>query len=271
MKKLIAVIAAILSSLLIFAAFSAPAYQGKDRGLYTAAVFSVVGWREMGATTERLEEDDYGRILFEYSVLNDAFFSDAEKACVIAYVIVQKMSNELVWFYEDDCCEVFRSRSDISEDRIEQLKLRNHWNEEPADEGLVSRKIWSGGARFADYDESVLKDPLERPTTLFYDVWDTIREVFHLDCESAAGELFNVDSTGKRIYYFRACDNDGSKGLNGCYSTHTYTGTYFLAVGADGKIDDTCKLVQVEDAYNYREVLKQLKVDILWSGYCAEE
>ena len=103
-EKRIAVIAAVLSLLLIFAAFSPPAYQGKDRGLYTAAIFSVVGWGEIGAMTERLEEDDYGRILFEYSVLNDAFFSDAEKARVIAYVIVQKMNDELVWFYEDNCC-----------------------------------------------------------------------------------------------------------------------------------------------------------------------
>lgn len=83
-----------------------------------------------GATpsTEVLDRDEYGRILFLYEAVN-LVSGETEESLVIC----QKLDEDYVYYYEDICY----SRGDISEEAIETLKSGNDWGK-PLNDSLMS-------------------------------------------------------------------------------------------------------------------------------------
>lgn len=271
MKKIPIFIISALALLFIACSACTPAaYEGKDPALYTAAIYNVVGWQRMGASTERLDEDKYGRILYKYSVKDHGLFNDADNDRITAYIIVQKMDENYVWYYQDICFELFTSNTDISNYRIEQLKCRNHWNEEWSEEDLVCRKIWSRfDKKFSQFEIEGIDNAELDPSNSFFLLWPSIKQYYNLDCDDAAGELFDIDNSGKKLFYFRTF-NDLEKGEgNGSDSDGNiaYKEAYFLVVDSNDMIDISSILVRIENPYNYQVDLMQLRKNARWETY----
>lgn len=81
---------------------------------------------------EILEEDDYGRVLFEFK--GDSVLSGNEETAV---VICQKYDEEYVFFLEDRCYCL--NPSDPSD--VDQLKQENAWNKPLELEKMSRRQI----------------------------------------------------------------------------------------------------------------------------------
>ena len=85
-----------------------------------------------------IEKDAYGRILFEFSA--DSAFTEADTFYDfddIAYVICQKAEKDYTYFYEDICYSYDVDNSAV----IEELKIKNDWNEELDVTKMSRRKI----------------------------------------------------------------------------------------------------------------------------------
>ena len=82
------------------------------------------------SSSEKLETDDYGRILFLYTAKHAL---TQQNEC--AYVICQKYDNEYVYFYEDICYHL----GEATEVEKQTLKSQNDWNA-PIDLSKASKR-----------------------------------------------------------------------------------------------------------------------------------
>lgn len=113
-------------------------YTGEYPALYTEAIHSLLWTKGISSKADiicdplikKLEEDNYGRILFEYS--EKAFISDFAFSSLI---VLQKEDSDFVYFYEDFnfICkgkETVNSKVEFNEREINELKVLNDWNNE---------------------------------------------------------------------------------------------------------------------------------------------
>lgn len=78
MRRYALVIAAIIIAAMMVGSCTPAPYYGDNLELYTAAVYSIAGYSAIGgASTNIIETDEYGRVLFEYSVIT-FFHEDGE-------------------------------------------------------------------------------------------------------------------------------------------------------------------------------------------------
>lgn len=105
--------------------FNSCFFENDITGLYVCGAYAVPGtfYPDLKGTEssyEILETDQYGRIMFSYSAPN--FISEQKETAI---VICQKITKDLVYFYEDICFEfVQNEKSDF-----QTLKNRNDWNQ----------------------------------------------------------------------------------------------------------------------------------------------
>lgn len=112
-------------------------YTGEHPHLYTEAIHSLL-WTYGHSTAsdkfcnseiEVIEEDEFGRVLFEYNekfYTGDLFFS--------SLLIMQAKDENYVYYYEDYnfICEEreFMSKAEFYSDDIDKLKEQNDWNKD---------------------------------------------------------------------------------------------------------------------------------------------
>ncbi len=115
-------------------------YHGKDLGLYTEAINSLLWTNGYSFSTdfvkdseiEIIEEDAYGRILFLY---REKYFSGADIS-FSSLLVCQKSAADKVYYYEDINFiileqELYTSTlKEFSKNEIDILKIINDWNQE---------------------------------------------------------------------------------------------------------------------------------------------
>lgn len=248
MRRYALVIAAIIIAAMMVVSCTPPPYNGDNPELYTAAIRNVTGYATMGAATNVIETDEYGRVLFEYS-MPTGFYHDGEDRKIHAYVISQKADSENVYYYDGICFETVKKRSDFDDKMEAALKERNDWNKPINEDKLTCRRILKRVEKKFDYYET--RAPINISASR-----EPINEILrsHVDVgeyESIASELFDKDSFGRGLYFSRCFYREKGQ-------SRTYGSSYFMMIEPDGTYDESSFIIEV-DAYNYWEDLMEFK------------
>ena len=142
-KKRIVVILTLVMLCFVSCDFHPTAGLGTDESdypLYSIVMVGAVGGESAGHIN-RIEEDDYGRVLFEFGIGNllNSYFKGLK-----GYGICQKIDDEYAYYYDTYWC-VFGGHNiaeDLSEEDISALKELNDWNN-PLNEDAQYAKIKS--------------------------------------------------------------------------------------------------------------------------------
>ena len=222
----------------------------EDFPLFTMVAVNVVGGESTGFVN-RLEEDDYGRIFFDFAVgnlLNPYFDSGID-----GYAICQKIEDGYAYFYEDDCYIGAGLIKSITEEDIENLKENNDWEKEPNEHRSLS-KVKS----FTDsYD------------TNFFDIQKSEEE----NAKKHFGELNKIsknelksydicsscrDENGKTLFYMASGPDRYKKGAS------QTSKLYAIIIDENGKATEK-SILKIEDPYNCKEELKDFKLQNGWT------
>lgn len=188
MKKFKSIILCLLMSVcLILGCGCRPyTYEGENVELYTVAVNSIFGCNGYipdgeivhNPKIKIIEKDDYGRVLFYYC--EEIHFHDKEHSllecesgkdyCRISYacLIMQTVRDNYVYYYEDDCFDVYLIEkwtteglpTDLDEKDFSDLKERNDWGKELNEEKCIKKPVVKRNKpslrpRKADYNEII--------------------------------------------------------------------------------------------------------------------
>ena len=123
-------------------------YHYNNIELYTIAAYSIPYVDEMGTKIEVLEKDSYDRVLFQVQFGSNKLYTqsrpvETSNTWMYAYVISQKVSNEKVYYYEDECFQLYYEKEAFTESELNQLKDRNDWNRSIDEDRLISKTILS--------------------------------------------------------------------------------------------------------------------------------
>ena len=147
----------------------------------------------MESTVQVIENDSYGRVLFEYKTRNYIF---DEKTTV--YVICQKRDFDYVYYYEDICYSFILDE----ENNFETLKEQNDWDCE-LNESKMSRR--SNDITFdltimshSKLDRQIIK---EKYCTNNKVKETDIKEFVLVDYDSAGNALRYVYHNGKKTFF----------------------------------------------------------------------
>ena len=203
----------LLAVLLTSTACELPPYRNVDDGLFTIAANAIPnGYAAHGAAnTKVLERDDYGRILFVYTMTapDDAYYE------LYALVVCQQRDEKRVAFYEDFCFIVKDGwDTTFDEAMVAALKEQNDWGRPLQAERMIWRDIVQGGkdsARSIGYLESALLAE------------DIVSGIVGSAWENDA-VLSDVDANGKMLLFVRCWPKD----------VRESTKRYFVMLEPDG-------------------------------------
>jgi len=173
-------------------------YTDNETALYTIAAYSIPGVAGgIRAKIEVLEEDSFGRVLFQIGFGSDPLyyqrFGDQGNMC--ALVVCQHRDDQKVYYYEDDCFIVYTDAERFSTMEQEQLKANNDWNL-PLDYDKMREKRIIAKER-QGYTYSTDQRKIETGKAK-----DAFLEQIHLDEEEYAFlELLDNDNQGRKLLF----------------------------------------------------------------------
>ena len=185
-----------------------------------------------------LEEDSYGRQLFQYSMYVAAT-SQYERICVVA--IRQKATLRDVYFYEDAGFLVAEDFSAIDQRAVAELNLRNDWENPLQQEKMSKRRI-------------------DAPRHFLDDASAIFREAVSIQAgASISGNYVDADGKGRILYYFYVYQKSEEGGRQ------AEERSYIAIFNEDGTYDPNTWLAELEDIYAYQEQLHALKLANGWT------
>ena len=158
-------------------------------GSYAVPGMVVYTLKGLGADCNILEKDQYGRVLFEYEHKN-IITQKREKAIVI----VQKYTNNEVYFYEDICylIEAYQQFD------IDTLKEQNDWDK-PLDDSKMTYRWF-----FIDLGLDVeIQSSVDRP----YDLREIVADKLGVSEELLDFGILDATVNGNDLYLFEKEDN----------------------------------------------------------------
>lgn len=185
-----------------------------------------------------LEEDSYGRQLFQYS-MHVVATSQYDRICVVA--IRQKATLRDVYFYEDAGFLVAEDFSAIDQRAVAELKLRNDW-ENPLQQEKMSKRRIDAPRHFLDGVLAAFRQAV--PTAAG---------------ASISGNYVDADGKGRILYYFYVYQKDEEEGQR------IEERSYIAIFNEDGTYDPNTWLAELEDIYAYQEQLHALKLANGWT------
>jgi len=240
MKK----IAALITIMIILSTIAGCLYDGKHQELYQMTRFNVLATNGVGETDkvkiEVLEEDLYGRILFTYTMDTSRTYGYG-RIWVVA--ICQKSDRKLTYYYEDECFIISDAFENFSEEDINNLKLNNDWDKPVNENKLSSRPI------YPDYDGY--------SGTIAYNI---IRLYKGVSKDNKVGVRFtDYDGEGKILCLAVEYDADYDDDIE------VTTKYYLMIFNEDGTYNKDTFVVEIEDLYNYQELLHEFKISNDWN------
>ena len=185
-----------------------------------------------------LEEDSYGRQLFQYSMYVAAT-SQYERICVVA--IRQKATLRDVYFYEDTGFLVAEDFSAIDQRAVAELKLQNDW-EQPLQQEKLSKRRMDAPRQFLDGVPAAFRQAV--PTAAG---------------ASISADYVDADGKGKILYYVYVYQTGEAEGRRAGERS------YIAILHADGTYDADTWIAELEDIYGYQEQLHALKLANGWT------
>lgn len=180
----------LLSALLFILGCEPAPYSSKNYDWFAVASHSVPNgfFQDGAAKTTFLEQDSYGRVLFEYRVSIKYAYSHYQ----YAYVVCQKSDEEYAYYYEDDCFIAQEGAPEFSDSAVEALKDANDWDKPLNAERLSRRPIRRDGWRYAD--GQITAAALSKMTEQI--------EANLADSEhSLSSQLMDVDQNGNCLFF----------------------------------------------------------------------
>lgn len=256
MKKILIFV----SMILILLTGCDPSYVESSPELYTVVANNILGaGMSRWEYTYVIEEDSYGRVMFLYTATPS---SNIYLGPIYAVCICQKSDNEYTYYYEDDCffvCvnaeelvnrgTVTRLLENISQNDIDELKLRNDWEKELNEEKMtVSRSF----KQFNDKEEYKSGSQHYKAALNAVKCPDGYRLWYYIICS---------DKAGRQLIWIQEKKSDGT-------STNLEDIRNFLViVGKNGEVEsDDCILeLTTEHLYDYRDIVKEFKAENNWN------
>ena len=135
---------------------------------------------------EVLETDEYGRIFYEFTSEN--IITECEES---VYIICQKMTDEKVYYYEDDCYTFTDN-----DENIDLLKRKNDWGKALDNEKMTFRPIDISMDLNIVFDKVLDRDLVKQKINQVYG--DGVIEK----------SLLDVSPRGSELYYIKVIEND---------------------------------------------------------------
>lgn len=251
----------IILTLLIFSSFSFVScdfffeYSGKDSGLFYEIAFSVAGIENKDINPIRIiETDDYDRSLYYMDV--DYFQVGGCVGNFMAILIAQQLTDDTVYYYEDvnyiliDLSGRTSDESNIdildqNQDRIDNLKAINDWNEE-----LDLSKCYTKPANDFERDFSDIEDSIGE-----YVIENILHEIYRKDYRTVFAPLdYKTNMYIMTVYVDVWPDEEVDYGYYDMYFViYTKNGTGYEA-----------DYIRVDNVFDYSSQLQEIKNDFGW-------
>ena len=216
----------------------------EDFPLFSMVMVGVVGGESAGYV-KRLEEDRYGRILFEFALGNllNSYYDNG----IRGYGICQKIEDGYAYYYEDIFYIGARTVEEIEEDSLEELKKINDW-----DQALQSEKPLARIKSFTDRYEDNILDISNKEVQAALDTFGTVMAL-----DSTALKQYDIsyscrDADGKVLYYIATGENRYEIG-----SSET-SKLYAIIIDPNAQATESA-IIQIEDPYNCRDTMRKFK------------
>lgn len=226
----------------------------EDFPLFTMVAVSVVGGESVGYVI-RMEEDEYGRIFFEFCVGNLlGWYYDHG---IDGYGICQKIEDGYAYYYEDFCYVGAQSLEDIDSEAVEELKEINDWGKEPNNTKVLS-KVKSFEKHYETNFFNISNKEEENAAKHFESIEGVSRKDF---------EDFDVyhscrDSNGKTLFYIAL----SKKFLEEGGPDSSESEIYAIIIDTDGSASET-SILKIDDPYNCRNELRDFKLRNGWKPF----
>ena len=253
-------------------------YDGDYIDLYTVAVNSIFSARGRvprgeiveDPTIEIIEEDEHGRTMFFYYEGykccddEDHIYNQAISCCAYAIIIMQKSDDGYVYFYEDDCYEIFEIENEISIIRNKEyknhdyskLKEKNDWGKPINENECVKKPFTTQNSGELKIYEWVYNEIISAYAKgIGYKGNDNI---FRLS-------VFNTsDIFGRELYYVWGAGRDV---LGEGVSPNSVSQCFHFAIifNPDGTYNQETCIIEIDDTINFKEKLIEFKLLNNWN------
>ena len=254
MKKMISILLlAVMALSLVACDFVPTAGHGtpaEDFPLFSIIKVGVVGGESSGYV-KRLDEDAYGRILFEFRVANlvSSYYDNG----ISGYGISQKIEGSEAYYYEDIFYIAASNHTLIDEEAIETLKQTNDWAKEP-DKSKPLAKVKSFTNRFEENILDIDKAELQDALSAFGNV---------LGLNSDELKKYEImqscrDADGKTLFYVATGEKNGQD------NPSENCKLYAIIIDPDGDASEK-SILQIENPYSCVDILRKFKQDNEWN------
>ena len=279
MKKLKSVFACLLVLIITFSVSACKPYRykGEHADLYTVAVNAVFRAQGFISTAETMhdpdikiiEEDDYGRVLFYYNEWQHYYDEGDQWESVYANfyyacAIMQKATEQYVYYYEDDCVEAYVCKNrysldvanEISNKDFSQLKQLNDWNKPINEEKCTKKAITNKNEPTLDISEKTFRKITREYATILGDKGDDVIYRY---------ELFNTcDNYGRELYYVWGISRDYlGEGVSPTSTDHYFH--FAIIFNPDGSYNQGSCITEIKDVVNFKEDIITLKNNNQWN------
>ena len=242
MKRILPFFLAILCTLLV--GCEPMGYKGDDLAAYTLVQYQCPTQSSGFSYSEIVEQDEYGRTLFKFWGGSDLAY-ESDKGTLYIYAILQKDTDDFVWFYDLVCYMMNPSWEAFTEERLNELKDRNDWNRELDLSQAIQVKRVPENDRHIGVSHSI----------------SAITDIASNICES--DEFYNYlpicnDQNGKTLYFIRTYKRD-QNGYAADFSS------YAVILNADSTYSDS-SIVKLDDFYDHAEELMALRAATGWES-----
>lgn len=216
----------------------------EDFPLFSMVMVGVVGGESAGYV-KRLEEDAYGRIFFEFALGNllNPYYDNG----IRGYGICQKIEDGYAYYYEDVFYVGAKTVEEIEEDRIEELKQINDWDQELQSEKPLAR-IKSFTER---YDDNIL-DISKKEVQAALNTFGTVMSIDSKTLKKYDISYSCRDADGKVLYYIATGENRHEIGNS------KTSKLYAIIIDPNTQATEN-SIIQIEDPYNCQDVLRKFK------------
>lgn len=234
---------------ILFTGCEPSGYQNDDLAAFTLIQYECPYESSYFSYSEIVEQDDYGRTLFKFWGGSDLAY-ESDTGFLYIYAIIQKDTDEWVWFYDTDCYMMQPSWEDFTESRLIELKNRNHWNTE---------------INIAQADRVKRVPKNQQHISVSYSIRDIENVVSSIRTSDEYYDYIPIsnDQNGQTLFFFRTYTRD-EQGATGNYSA------YAIIMQADGSYSEN-SIVKFDDFYNHTEQLKELKANNRWEISQSDE
>jgi hypothetical protein len=202
-----------------------PDYTGQRTDLYRLGLYNIpLGEKFNKIDEESIETDAYGRTMF-YLIIspNNEFYPYSADQETVAAFILQKSDKESIWFYEDDCY-IFGTNSNwknpvyiFDQEKLEELKTRNDWNQPFNSEKCSSRPYYPNGNDYDGMEISFsnveIAEGIRRYTQKKEDKHTGIINISPVNCDKNGKVLcavsFRENKTSQIEHFFVISDPEG--------------------------------------------------------------